>query len=67
MNTSIMSTKTAAQHSQTMTHELGHAIGLYDLYNDNNKGKLMYGYSNSTASFPTSRDIAGAKEAIIGS
>ncbi|WP_339236673.1 hypothetical protein MKX40_23225 [Paenibacillus sp. FSL R5-0517] len=67
MNTSIMSSRTAAQNSHALTHELGHAIGLNDLYSDNNQGKLMYGYSTSTASFPTSRDIAGATEAINGS
>lgn len=62
-----MSSRTAAQNSQALTHELGHAIGLNDLYSDNNQGKPMYEYSTSTASFPTSRDIAGATEAINGS
>lgn len=67
MNTSIMSTRTAAKNSETLAHELGHAIGLNDLYSVNNQGKLMYGYSDRTSSFPTSRDIAGAREAINGS
>ncbi|MFE0555126.1 hypothetical protein ACFW1P_04210 [Paenibacillus sp. NPDC058910] len=67
MNTSVMKGRDPAKNSEALAHELGHAIGLNDLYSDNNKGKLMYGYSDRTSSLPTSRDIAGAKEAINGS
>lgn len=29
---------------ETLAHEFGHAIGLYDLYEAKNKDKIMYGY-----------------------
>lgn len=47
--------------ARTLAHEFGHAIGLNDLYSDLNAGKLMYGYSDGTATGPTSSDIWGAK------
>ena len=50
----------------TLAHEFGHAIGLNDLYEDQNINKLMYGYSNSAVTSPTQMDQWGAK-VIIGS
>lgn len=64
MNTSIMNGRTAAKNQETMAHELGHAIGLNDLYLSGNSGVLMYGYSSRTASSPTSKDITGANRAV---
>lgn len=49
------------QSSTILEHELGHVIGLNDLYESRNQNKLMYGYSNTSASSPTSLDIWGAK------
>lgn len=46
-------------------HEFGHAIGLNDLYESKNIGKLMYGVVSRTATGPTTSDILGA-ELIIG-
>ncbi len=49
----------------TVAHELGHVIGLTDLYDNQNINKLMY-YSNaSTATSPTTSDLWGAK-VILG-
>lgn len=47
--------------STTLAHEFGHAIGLNDLYDDQNIDKLMYGYSSRTVSSPTTSDKWGAK------
>lgn len=47
--------------SITMAHEFGHVIGLNDLYESKNRDKIMYGYSLSKASEPTSLDEWGAK------
>ena len=44
-----------------LAHEFGHAIGLNDLYDARNSGKLMYGVVGGTATAPTSSDIWGAK------
>lgn len=48
-----------------LAHEFGHVIGLNDLYQSKNSNKLMYGYTNGTATGPTTSDILGA-EVIIG-
>lgn len=49
------------QSATIIAHELGHAIGLNDLYASKSSGKLMYGYSSGTATGPTASDIWGAK------
>jgi len=44
----------------TCAHELGHVLGLNDLYESRNYNKLMCGYENlRTATAPTSADING--------
>lgn len=45
----------------TLAHEFGHAIGLNDLYDDQNVNKLMYGISSRTVTSPTTSDKWGAK------
>ena len=58
MNAAQMpSTRTA--NPVTMAHEVGHMIGLHDVYVRNDI--LMYGYSGGTATGPTIYDINGAK------
>lgn len=44
-----------------IAHELGHVIGLNDLYDISNVNKLMYGFVSGTATAPTTSDIWGAK------
>ena len=44
-----------------IAHELGHAIGLNDLYASASANKLMYGFLTGSANAPTSSDIWGAK------
>lgn len=45
-----------------LAHEFGHAIGLVDLYADQNSNKLMYQYIGDTnVSMPTALDKWGAK------
>ncbi len=51
-----------AQITLTFAHELGHTIGLNDLYDSQNYNKIMCGYGNvRTATAPTSYDIWGAR------
>ncbi|MBO9129453.1 hypothetical protein [Bacillus sp. 165] len=64
MNTAIMDGRTGAKNQETMAHEMGHAIGLNDLYLSGNQGVLMYGYSDRTATSPTSKDQTGAAKAV---
>ena len=45
----------------TIAHELGHVIGLADLYEASNINKLMYNAGDRTTSVPTTSDIWGAK------
>lgn len=45
----------------TVAHELGHAIGLNDLYADFSSNKLMYGYDTGSATTATAADKWGAK------
>ena len=48
--------------ASTLAYELGHAIGLNDLYDDQNVDKLMYGVENyRTVTSPSASDIWGAK------
>jgi hypothetical protein len=65
-NTAKMDSRTSSQNTVTAAHELGHAIGLNDLKLDGNSDKLMYGYSDRTATGPTTNDQTGAKEAWNG-
>lgn len=46
--------------SKEIAHELGHVIGLCDLYASKNTNKLMYGTSNRTVSTPQTIDVLGA-------
>ncbi len=48
-----------------VAHELGHVIGLNDLYSNHNQNKLMYYSDASTATAPTELDLWGAK-VILG-
>ncbi|MBQ4641842.1 MAG: hypothetical protein IJB47_04455 [Oscillospiraceae bacterium] len=51
--------------TNVVAHEFGHIIGLMDLYENKNRGKLMYWHEDYIASSPTTSDIWGAK-VIIG-
>lgn len=57
----ILMNRAYDQSATILAHELGHAIGLNDLYASKNSGKLMYGYTGGTATGPTSSDKWGAK------
>ena len=48
-------------NATVIAHEFGHAIGLNDLYEDQNIDKLMYGLTSGTATSPTTSDAWGAK------
>ncbi|MBE1556555.1 M43 family zinc metalloprotease [Sporosarcina limicola] len=63
-NRYLMGNRTTDQNNSTATHELGHTIGLSDLYNSTNKNKVMYGVGDRTVHTPSSYDIAGAREAV---
>jgi hypothetical protein len=65
-NKSKMDSFTAAEKATVAAHELGHAIGLNDLYLGANSDKLMYGFW-PMASSPTAKDKEGAKEATKAS
>lgn len=47
-NRYVMGNRTATQNNETATHEIGHTIGLADLYKSYNNNKLMYGTSSRT-------------------
>lgn len=49
------------QSAIVLAHEFGHVIGLNDLYEEKNAGKLMYGVTSGTATAPTALDKWGAK------
>ena len=51
--------------AETAAHELGHIIGLLDLYDSYNLDKLMYYSATSTATAPTDSDKNGAR-VILG-
>ncbi|KIR03893.1 hypothetical protein P261_02708 [Lachnospiraceae bacterium TWA4] len=57
----IVMNRAYTQSAVVLAHELGHAIGLNDLYASKNSGKLMYGYTSGTATSPTTSDKWGAK------
>jgi len=57
----IKMNRAKAVNKLVLAHEFGHAIGLYDLYNNSNMDKLMYGYECSTATAPTAADKMGAR------
>ncbi|MBX0314862.1 M43 family zinc metalloprotease [Planococcus glaciei] len=63
-NRYLMGSRTSTKNNGTATHELGHTIGLGDLYNSSNKNKMMYGYSDRTVYAPTTTDKTGAREAV---
>ncbi|MGE7917967.1 hypothetical protein ACQKM9_03330 [Viridibacillus sp. NPDC093762] len=63
-NTYVMDKRTSTKNNGTAAHELGHAIGLADLYQSTNTNKLMYGVSDRTVYSPVTADKTGAKEAI---
>lgn len=62
-NRSNMDGRTIWANQNTAAHEMGHTIGVADLYLDGNNDKLMYGYSNRTVTHPTTKDKDGATEA----
>jgi|GEM_PF-3230635 hypothetical protein len=66
-NKSKLDNKDASFKAALAAHELGHAIGLNDLYLSGNTDKLMYGYFGETlgtrAAAPTDKDKLGAVEA----
>ena len=49
------------QSAVVLAHEFGHVIGLNDLYEEKNSGKLMFCYTNGSATAPTALDKWGAK------
>ena len=57
----ILMNRAYTQSAVVLAHELGHAIGLNDLYESKNSDKLMYGYTSGTATSPTASDKWGAK------
>lgn len=63
-NRYVMGNQTTEKNYVTAAHEIGHTIGLADLYNYSNIDKLMYVYTSTTASAPTSYDKTGANEAV---
>ena len=52
--------KASVLSAVTLAHEFGHALGLKDLSYTQNINKLMYGYSNGTATAPP-RQTSGAQ------
>lgn len=57
----LLMNRAYTQSAVILAHELGHAIGLNDLYANKNSGKLMYGFTSGTATSPTASDKSGAK------
>ncbi len=43
----------------SLAHEIGHVIGLNDLYDDGNDNKIMYGYYGTSATAPATEEIWG--------
>lgn len=62
-NKDLMNGRIASRNKATAAHELGHTLGLLDLYEARNKGKLMYGISDRETIKPTAADIKGGKYA----
>lgn len=61
INWEIQLNRSYTQSARVLAHEFGHVIGLNDLYESRNSGKLMYGYATGSATGPTSSDRWGAK------
>lgn len=63
-NVVAMDNKRTSENKSVAAHEIGHTMGLLDLYEQRNKGKLMYGIIiDKEYKKPTSKDIKGAKYA----
>ncbi len=62
-NKDIMNGRAVSRNRATAAHEIGHTIGLLDLYQKRNKGKLMYGITDRETTKPTKTDIKGGKYA----
>ncbi|MCI8484221.1 MAG: hypothetical protein HFH41_07760 [Lachnospiraceae bacterium] len=62
-NTRQMSKRGKSGNQAIAAHEIGHAIGLLDLYEKRNRDKLMYGIENKEVVKPTKADIKGGKYA----
>ena len=62
-NIEKMSNLPAARGKSVAAHELGHSLGLLDLYEKRNQDKLMYGIINKDNAKPTAADIKGGKYA----
>ncbi|MBC6316632.1 M43 family zinc metalloprotease [Listeria grandensis] len=65
-NIYLMVKLTNAQKQAVATHEIGHTLGLKDLYNTNNNTNIMYGYGGDAlkASKPSNKDKVGAAIAV---
>ncbi len=62
-NIEKMSNLPTARGKSVAAHELGHSLGLLDLYEKRNQDQLMYCIANKDNAKPTAKDIKGAKYA----
>ena len=54
LNDYYMDDMTSNHRSATVLHEMLHVFGLNDLYNQSNKGSIMYGFDNRNTMVMTS-------------